>query len=312
MKPPSTGPDFICIGAHKTGTTWLYETLKRHPEVYLPPVKEIRYFWERYSWPHQQVIGRFTGRTWLNSWYRATLKTKAKHYLRHIIQLPRRRHDLIWDIRFFFLPHTDRWYASLFTHARPPRKGGDISPQYFSLPEKVVCRIHSLYPCARIIILLRNPVDRVWSWAKMVLCKNTNKTPDQVSDEEFYEFFDSIYELVPSYMAVVNKWKCHFSDQQVFVGFYDQLLESPFDLYREISQFIGIDVEKTPQQVVDMLSEQHNVGLKYDVPRRYAIYLTQQYEACVEEVCQSYRPFPQRWRTQFSDLLSTDQHNSGS
>jgi hypothetical protein len=37
-------PDFLCIGAQKAGTTWLYENLKRHPEVYLPERKEIHYW----------------------------------------------------------------------------------------------------------------------------------------------------------------------------------------------------------------------------------------------------------------------------
>ena len=38
------GPTFICIGAQKAGTTWLYENLSRHPDVVMPPMKEIHYF----------------------------------------------------------------------------------------------------------------------------------------------------------------------------------------------------------------------------------------------------------------------------
>ena len=37
-------PHFLCIGAQKAGTTWLYDNLKDHPEVWLAPVKEIFYF----------------------------------------------------------------------------------------------------------------------------------------------------------------------------------------------------------------------------------------------------------------------------
>ena len=38
-------PDLLCIGAPKAGTTWLYENLARHPEVFVPPdVKEVHYF----------------------------------------------------------------------------------------------------------------------------------------------------------------------------------------------------------------------------------------------------------------------------
>jgi hypothetical protein len=37
-------PNFICIGAQRAGTTWLYENLKKHPEVFLPDIKELRFF----------------------------------------------------------------------------------------------------------------------------------------------------------------------------------------------------------------------------------------------------------------------------
>ena len=37
-------PDFICIGAQKAGTTWLERNLRGHPQVWLPPVKAVRYF----------------------------------------------------------------------------------------------------------------------------------------------------------------------------------------------------------------------------------------------------------------------------
>lgn len=37
------GPDFICIGEQKCGTTWLYHMLRQHPMVELPK-KEIHFF----------------------------------------------------------------------------------------------------------------------------------------------------------------------------------------------------------------------------------------------------------------------------
>lgn len=36
--------DFMCIGAAKSGTTWLYTVLREHAGIYLPPVKEVNYF----------------------------------------------------------------------------------------------------------------------------------------------------------------------------------------------------------------------------------------------------------------------------
>ena len=37
-------PNFLCVGAQRCATTWLYECLRNHPEIYLPEIKEINYF----------------------------------------------------------------------------------------------------------------------------------------------------------------------------------------------------------------------------------------------------------------------------
>jgi len=37
-------PDFLVIGAQKAGTTWLFQNLRMHPQVWLPPEKEIHFF----------------------------------------------------------------------------------------------------------------------------------------------------------------------------------------------------------------------------------------------------------------------------
>ena len=41
---PRRIPDFFIIGHHKSGTTALYEMLRRHPQIYMPALKEPRYF----------------------------------------------------------------------------------------------------------------------------------------------------------------------------------------------------------------------------------------------------------------------------
>src|SRR5947209_20313956 len=36
-------PDFLCVGAQKGGTSWLYRQLERHSDFWMPPVKELHY-----------------------------------------------------------------------------------------------------------------------------------------------------------------------------------------------------------------------------------------------------------------------------
>ena len=42
-------PNFICIGAFRAGTTWLYSVLSRHPQVFTPPEKELLFFSRYYD-----------------------------------------------------------------------------------------------------------------------------------------------------------------------------------------------------------------------------------------------------------------------
>ncbi|HUA11099.1 MAG TPA: sulfotransferase [Solirubrobacteraceae bacterium] len=42
--PPGRLPDFFIAGQHKSGTTALYEMLRRHPQVYMPELKETKFF----------------------------------------------------------------------------------------------------------------------------------------------------------------------------------------------------------------------------------------------------------------------------
>ncbi|WP_273773147.1 sulfotransferase domain-containing protein [Brucella intermedia] len=41
-------PNFICVGAQKAGTTWLYRQLEKHPQIYMR-LKEINYFHKQHD-----------------------------------------------------------------------------------------------------------------------------------------------------------------------------------------------------------------------------------------------------------------------
>jgi hypothetical protein len=36
--------DFLCVGAEKSGTTWIAEMLRQHPQIFIPFQKELHYF----------------------------------------------------------------------------------------------------------------------------------------------------------------------------------------------------------------------------------------------------------------------------
>lgn len=45
--PSATLPDFLYIGVARAGSTWLFEVLRAHPEIFIPPAKDL-YFFDRY------------------------------------------------------------------------------------------------------------------------------------------------------------------------------------------------------------------------------------------------------------------------
>ena len=37
-------PNFLCIGTQRAATTWLFNCLKEHPDVFVPEIKEVDFF----------------------------------------------------------------------------------------------------------------------------------------------------------------------------------------------------------------------------------------------------------------------------
>lgn len=37
-------PNFLYIGGYKSGSSWIYEALREHPQVFVPPAKDIQFF----------------------------------------------------------------------------------------------------------------------------------------------------------------------------------------------------------------------------------------------------------------------------
>jgi hypothetical protein len=54
-------PDFLCIGAQKSGTSWLQRNMETHPQVWLPPIKEVHYLDGGTSNPLKSLFGNLPG-----------------------------------------------------------------------------------------------------------------------------------------------------------------------------------------------------------------------------------------------------------
>ena len=262
-------PDFIAIGPPKTGTTWIYKNLDSHPEVWMPPDKEIRHFWER------AFIGKlsYRERKASNHWHHQARQIFCRKRLQaHRQQLQSFKIDvktLWWDLRYSYGAHTDRWYSSLFDK---DAVSGDISAKYCELPDDEIVRIRTHFPYLKILITLRDPVEREWSRAKMNLCKRTGRKVEEVSRDEFIdEFNDPPQKQANDYTSLIQRWTAHFGEAQVLVLFYDELMSDPLNYFAKLCRFLTIS---RPDAALDeQLTEVVFKGVSGDLPVEYEHYL---------------------------------------
>ncbi|MGH7801951.1 MAG: sulfotransferase domain-containing protein [Thermodesulfobacteriota bacterium] len=255
-------PDFLGIGAQKSGTAWLYENLRIHNEISMTPVKELNYFNE--TTPIPNVIRMFKSK-----WMLSQLKWSVQRSLRE-----KRNIQIGWFLRFYFLLRNDRWYSSLFS-SDLGQKTGEVNPAYSILTENVVARIQHLMPNLRIIYLLRNPILRTWSQAALHFRIRGRKL-ENVRDEELFETFGLDWVSRHSYyLRNLEKWEKFYSENQIFIGFFDQLSENPRDLLRNIYNFLEVD---SSQNVIpDSADRKMNSGKYPEIPIRFSGYLAHKY-----------------------------------
>lgn len=285
-------PSFICVRPERTGTSWLYATLQPHPDIFLTPVKEIRYFYETLEYPGEGWRARLSkAGDWHARDYRAYLKERIVHYRQNPRDLFLNWRRVLWDYRYIFGKRGNNWYFSLFAGAGN-RKSGDISPQYFSIPGQQKENLRKLLPNVKIIIFLRDPIDWCWSFARMTLIGN--QPVENIPDEMFFDFFQRYRNYYPT-VAAIDRWYRCFSREQIHIGFHDLLSDAPLSFYQKICSFIGIDEEQAPPNVLDTMSRRLNKGRDVAMPHRFAVYLAESWRKEIQQLCDVFSPYPQRW-----------------
>lgn len=248
------GPYFLCIGAQKAGTTWLYANLKTVSGVTMPPLKEIHYFDELYKHEKTSLFARITAKEGMNRWW-------WKEELIRTLKSIKRKKSFVnasWYFRYFFLPRNFAWYKKLFS-VPGNKKSGDITPDYCILDKDVIGLIHKKFPKLKIIYLIRNPVDRAWSALKMRYIKRRGFQFDQIDEtliEEYYEKFSAFNDIE----RTINNWTAFFPKNQFYIGMYDELVENPIVFFNKILDFLELsqdyDMDKAQKFIFKGVSGQ--------------------------------------------------------
>ena len=225
-------PDFLIIGAQKAGTTWLHRNLQAHPGIWMPKEKELHYFDEK-TRNKSSLADRLRGERAMDQRWRRQVKRQVGRYRQNFN--PR---NVAWDLNYFLRPYNDGWYASLFRQGGG-RVTGEATPDYSIVGRDAVAHVREIMPEAKIIFMMRNPIERAWSQALMDLRDEPNA--DDMPEEELRRrFANKRSRLLTDYLRTLENWGAFFPEEQIFVGFLEDVHFYPNRLLKRLYKFLGV------------------------------------------------------------------------
>lgn len=152
---------------------------------------------------------------------------------------------------FFFSRYYDRgvdWYEALFSGAENAFAAGEISTNYI-LGDKPLRRISDFDSSLKIIVLLRNPTDRLVSHYRMMV-ENAVASwglEETVSDKPYIIQYSA-------YRERLDQVSRFFSKGQVFLAIYEEIFadrESQVSHLEKLAEFLGVD----PRPMRDLIPD---------------------------------------------------------
>jgi hypothetical protein len=220
----ATMPNFLIIGAAKSGTTSLYHYLRQHPQIYMSPVKEPKFF---------ALAGE-------------------KFDYRGPGDQEDMQHHSITNIET---------YHALFEKAFNQSAIGEASTLYLYSP-KAAAQIRRYIPEAKLIAILRHPVDRAYSNFLYMVRRGNERLRDftlALQEEEARIRAGWMpswhYRQRGFYYTQLKRYFDIFSRDQIKVYLFEDLTTHPTGLMRNIFQFLGVDNTFTPN-----ISTKHNIS----------------------------------------------------
>ena len=205
-------PDFLVIGAPKAGSTALHVALEQHPQLFLSTPKEPKYFLtggRRPQRPHHRGPGdAHSAQEWM--WRRAD-------------------------------------YERLFDAAPPGTLTGESTPFYL-WDRAAHLRIAREAPRAKLIAIVRDPVDRAYSnWAHLrsdglepeADFRRACALEDKRACDGWAPFWR--YQGLSRYGASLQHLFDVFPREQVHVLRYRQLIDEPTCTLDDIARFLGVE-----------------------------------------------------------------------
>jgi Sulfotransferase domain len=126
------------------------------------------------------------------------------------------------------------WYREFFRECAPGLPTGELSPNYFA-DEHAADRIAAHIPGCRIICTLRDPVERLYSFYRLMRHNGWTQEPLAAVVQNYPPAIDS-----NRYAHHVRRWQQHFGADRVLIALYDDLEDDAQRFLGTICEFIGI------------------------------------------------------------------------
>jgi len=248
-----TVPDFLMIGPQRTGTTWLSRHLVQHPEVFIPAEKELYYFNYLMEGEGQLFHSKKL------SWYLSKFKPGLMDFLR----LNAMNVKMMGRLPKESLNWLQYKRAGLF---------GEATASYAAMDEALIADVLTLNPDIKIIMMVRNPIDRAWSHAKKDLLKAKKRSMKDVPFAEFAEFYQRDYQKrCGQYQEMIALWQKHVDEKHFFIQRFADIKQKPKQMFDDVCNFLAIkpmaDTLMKQQKIVNptprtSLPEEHRVLLE--------------------------------------------------
>jgi hypothetical protein len=215
-------PQFICVGAQKSGTAWLYDQARSHPRIWMPPVKEIGYYGRGFG-QLKKIAEKRLRRSGRHA------DQRAVEFLRRASQIGERRETTLAEYVGLFEPA-----GTLIT--------GISSPLYEMLREDMISQLASELPSCRFLYLLREPIGRMWSQVNMEVRNGKAPMAALTQIEEFQQLIRlSRYETRSFPSQVISRWRDVVGNERFRVFVMDDLSGDAVAYRRSVFAHIGVD-----------------------------------------------------------------------
>lgn len=258
MSDSNNLPSFLVIGATKAGTTWLYQRLTQHPELWLPPVKELHYFDTLYPFDKSQT--EFNNRS--QTEFKRRIFTNTKNKLRkHVVSNENLdRNYIMYLMKIIKEPlFSLSWYISCFSDDNAKDKiCGEVTPSYATLPSDGIVYLKKILPNVKIIYIVRDPVERAASHVKMLadFMSKDNKKIDLISLCDNPRIVAS-----SNYQSIIPLWRKHFDDQHLIIMPFEKIKHDPKGFLKSIKEFLVLDEDFNDLHLTKKVNESVNIDL---------------------------------------------------